>query len=147
MGDFAQALGICVAALNAVAGVYGAWRWWRVEPDRAFWALLRAAQAAAAVLALAAGVLYLAGRRPDDGLYWLYVLLPIPVSFFAEQLRAVSAQTVLDARGLESAQAVGALPAADQQSIVRAILRRETGIMALSCLVVCFLVLRALGTA
>jgi hypothetical protein len=147
MGDFAQALGFVVAALNALAGLYGAWRWWRVDPDRAFWVLLRLAQAATAVYAIAAGVLYLTGERPADGLYWLYVLLPIPVSFVAEQLRAVSAQTVLDARGLDDAQAVGALPDAEQRSIVRAILRRETGVMALACLVVCFLILRALGTA
>lgn len=147
MGEFAQALGIGVAAVNAGAGAYGAWRWWRVDPDRAFWVLLRVAQTAAVAYALAAGALYLGGERPDDGLYWLYVLLPIPVSFVAEQLRAVSAQTVLDARGLEDAQAVGALAEADQRSVVRAILRREMGVMALSCLVVAFLVLRALGTA
>jgi hypothetical protein len=147
MGEFAQALAIAVAAVNAVAAAYGGVRWWLVSPDRAFWPLLRAAQAVAGAFAVAAGVLYLTGERPDDGLYWLYVVLPIPVSFVAEQLRAVSAQTVLDTRGLADADAVGRLPEAEQRSVVVAILRREMGVMALSAVVVAFLALRALGTA
>jgi hypothetical protein len=147
MGEFAQALAIAVAAVNAAAAAYGGVRWWFVTPDRAFWALLRAAQAAAGVFAVAAGVLYVTGERPDDGLYWLYVVLPIPVSFVAEQLRAVSAQTVLDTRGLADSEAVGRLPEAEQRSVVVAILRREMGVMAVSAFVVAFLALRALGTA
>ncbi len=58
-----------------------------------------------------------------------------------------SAQTILDQRGLESAQEVGGLPEAEQQAVVAAIVRREQGIMALSALVVVFLLLRAAETA
>ena len=76
----------------------------------------------------------------------MYALLPVAVSFVAEQLRLVSAQMVLDARDLEDAQAVGALPEAEQRSIVLQIVRREMGVMAAAALVVCFLALRALGT-
>jgi hypothetical protein len=146
MDSVAQTLALVVAAVNLLAGVWGAWRWWRVEPDRRFWIGLRAAQAVTAVYALVAGVLYVAGLRPSDSLFWLYALLPIPVSFVAEQLRAVSAQTVLDARGLEDAQAVGRLDERAQRSVVTAIMRREMGVMALSALVVVFLALRAWGT-
>ena len=86
------------------------------------------------------------GFAPADGLFWLYALLPVAVGFVAEQLRLAAAQTVLDARGLEDAQAVGRLDEAGQRSVVRAILRREMGVMALAALVVAFLALRAWGT-
>lgn len=142
------ALALITAAVNLAAGAYGAWRWWRVEPDRVFWLLLRTAQGVAVVFALYAGVTWVLGDRDDSGdLFELYALLPVAVAFFAEQLRLVSAQTVLDARGLADARAVGDLPDSEQRSIVTAILRRELGIMAASALVVTFLALRALATA
>jgi hypothetical protein len=141
------ALALVTAAVNLLAGAWGAWRWWRVEPDRVFWLLLRSAQAVAVVFAIYAGVSWVLGDRDESGdLFELYALLPVAVAFFAEQLRLVSAQTVLDARGLADAQAVGGLPEAEQRSIVTAILRRELGIMAASALVVTFLALRAAAT-
>ena len=146
MAAVAEISALVVGALNAVAGVLGAWRWWAVAPSRAFWIALRAAQAAAVAQAGVAGVLAIGGFDPGDGLYWLYALLPVAVSFVAEQLRAVSAETVLDARGLESAAAVGELDEAGQRSVVLAVLRREMGIMALAALVTVFLALRAAGT-
>ena len=69
------------------------------------------------------------------------------VSIIAEQLRLASAQTVLDQRELEDAQAVGALPEEEQMTIVRAIMRREAGVMTIAALVIAFLALRVLGTA
>jgi len=92
-------------------------------------------------------VLAAAGHNSTEGLFYLYALLPLAVGFVAEQLRVLSAQTVLDRRELASAQAVGELPEATQQEIVAAIVRREMGVMALSALVVVFLALRAAETA
>ena len=69
------------------------------------------------------------------------------VSIIAEQLRLASAQTVLDQRDLEDAQAVAALPEEEQMTIVRAIMRREAGVMTIAALVIAFLALRVLGTA
>jgi hypothetical protein len=146
MAALAEISALVVAALHGVAGALGAWRWWVVSPSRGFWVALRVAQASAVLQALVVGVLAALGFEPADGLYWLYALLPIAVSFVAEQLRALSAQTVLDARQLESADAVGELDEAGQRSVVVAILRREMGIMALAALVVVFLALRAVGT-
>ena len=65
--------------------------------------------------------------------------------FVAEQLRAVSAQTVLDARGLESARAMEALDAGTQRSIVVQIMRKEMGVMAVAAFTIAFLSLRAFG--
>jgi len=144
MESAATITALLTAVLNTCAGGLGAWRWWTVEPSPAFWVLARAAQAASALLAVVAGVLYLAGARPDDSLFWLYAVLPVAVSFFAEQFRILSAQTVLDARGLEDAQAVGRRSEAEQRSIVLQIVRREIGVMTLGTLVAAFLALRAI---
>jgi hypothetical protein len=144
--DAAHVLALLVAISNGIAGVVSAVLWWRVEPHRFAWVLIRAGQAFAIAQAVGAGVLAASGLDPADGLYWLYALLPVAVSFVAEQLRLVSAQAVLDARGLADAQAVGRLPDDDQRSIVLQIVRRELGVMAAAALVIAFLALRALGT-
>jgi hypothetical protein len=138
---------LAVAVLNALPALLGAFSWYRGEPSRAFWVLLRVGQGAALVLAVLAGSLAVAGHHPSDDLFYLYALLPLAVAFLAEQLRVAAAQTILDQRDLPGAQAVGELPESEQHAIVAAILAREMGIMALSALVVVFLALRAAGTA
>jgi len=85
----------------------------------------------------------LTGARPSDDLHYLYGLLPLAVSFVAEQLRIASAETVLAGRGLDSAQDMRALDETEQRSIVLAIVRRELGVMALAALVILGLALRA----
>jgi hypothetical protein len=130
-------------AANAVAGAYAGWRWWQVSPSDAVWPLLRAGQLVAVAQALVAGVLFATGFEPDDGLYWLYALLPVAIGLIAEQLRIVSAEQILENRGLKDARAMAALPEAEQRSIVLAIVRREVGVVALAAGVVAFLALRA----
>jgi hypothetical protein len=146
MTETAHVLALCVAIVNGFAGLVSAVLWWRVEPHPSAWVLIRAGQAVAVVQALAAGVLAATGFEPDDGLYWLYALLPVAVGFVAEQLRIASAQTVLDARDLEDAQAVGRLPEDQQRSVVLQIVRRELGVMSAAAWVIAFLALRAAGT-
>jgi hypothetical protein len=138
---------LLLAGLNAIPAALGGWRWYRREASRGFWVSLRVAQVGALVFAAAVGVLAAAGREPSDDLFYLYALLPLAVSFVAEQLRVASAQTILDSRGLASAQRVGELPEDQQHAVVAAIVRREMGVMTLSALVVVFLALRAAGTA
>jgi hypothetical protein len=138
---------LAVAVLNAIPGLLGGWRWYRCEASAAFWVLLRVGQGAALTLAIAVGSLAVAGKYSSDRLFYLYALLPLAVGFVAEQLRVISAQTILDRRELTDAQAVGELPAEEQQTVVAEIMRRELGVMALSALVVVFLALRAAGTA
>jgi len=146
MTDVAHIVALLVAISNGIAGIVSAWLWWRVEPHAYTWPLIRIGQATAVAQAIVAGVLAASGLSPADDLYWLYALLPVAVGFVAEQLRLVSAQTVLDARDLEDAQAVGTLPEGEQRSIVLQIVRRELGVMAAAALVIAFLALRALGT-
>ena len=147
MTQVAEVVALVTAAVNLLAGALGAWRWWTVEPSRTFWLLCRAGQALAVGQAVVAGVLAAFGFDPADGLYWLYALLPVAVSFVAEQLRVTAAETVLHDAGLENAQAVGELDEAHQRSVVLAIVRREMGVMAAGAFVMAFLALRAWGTA
>jgi hypothetical protein len=139
-------VGTVALVVNALAGVYGAWRWWRVEPRTVwFWRLLRAGQALVVIEAVLGGVLDLTDRKAP-GIHLLYGLLPLLVALLAEQLRLASAQMVLDARGYESSKAVGELPPDEQESVVVSILRREIGVMSLAALVVVGLLARAAGT-
>jgi hypothetical protein len=138
---------LVVAAMNAVPALLGGWRWYRGEQSRAFWVLLRVGQGAAVLYALAVGLLAAAGKSSSEDLFYLYALLPLAIAFVAEQLRIASAQTILDQRGLENAQALGRLAQAEQLAVVGAIVHRELGVMPLSALVVVFLALRAAGTA
>ena len=144
MENVATVTALLGVVLNTSAGALGAWRWWQVEPSATFWRLCRLGQAASVLLALVAGVAYVSGARPDNDLFWLYAVLPAATSFFAEQFRILSAQTVLDARGLPDAHAVGRLPDNEQRSIVLQIVRREMGVMTVAALVAAFLALRAI---
>jgi hypothetical protein len=136
-------LGLVVAGAFVVAAALG-WGGWRADGTSPwFWRVLRAAQLLYLVYLAVAAVRFFSGEKARDSLYWIYALLPLAVSFIAEQLRISSAQTVLDARDLENAQAVGRLPAGEQRAVVVAILRREIGVMAVAALVVAGLMLRA----
>jgi hypothetical protein len=151
MNEAVQAGCIAVAALNLLPGVTGlaavCFRDTSGPLARSFWVLLRVGQGSSLALAIAVGSLAVAGHYSDEKLFYLYALLPLAIAFVAEQLRATSAEALLDQRGLESSEAVGALPEAEQHELVAAILRRECGVMAVSALVVVFLALRAAGTA
>ncbi len=138
---------LALALLNALPGLLGAWRWYRLQPSRAFWFLLRVGQVGALVYAVAIGVLTIAEHYSSERLFYLYALLPLAIGFVAEQLRVASAQTILDQHDLADARAVGDLPAEEQRTIVALIVRREMGVMTLSSLVVVFLALRAAETA
>lgn len=130
------AVGVCVIALNAAAGVLGGVAWFRDRPSIPFWYLLRAAQAAVFAQALLGGLLVVTNHE-NDGLHYLYGLLPLGVSFMAEGMRSGAAYRELGDTDFE------ALPADTQQALALAIVRREMGIMAVSCGVIFFLALRA----
>ncbi len=138
-------IGLLSVALMGGAGLWGAWCWYRVRSSRLFWRLLRAGQAVIVIEVLLGGVLLAIGKKASS-LHLIYGLLPIAVSFVAEQLRIASAQLVLDKGGHESAAAVGRLPSEEQRRVVIAIVQRELGVMVLAALVIVVLLVRAAGT-
>lgn len=133
-------VGVGVLATNVVAGAWGATAWYRNEPSVIFWYLLRVAQAAVVVQVLVGTVLLLLGDEAP-GLHYLYGTLPLLVTLLAEGARSGAAESEL--AGLD----FDGLPQNRQRLIATAIARRETGIMAVSALIVVFLALRAAGTS
>ena len=88
------------------------------------------------------------GRKESSSLHLIYGLLPLAVSFIAEQLRIASAQMILDARGHESAaRRWQSCPPTEQRLVViLTIVQREIGVMVLAALVIVVLLVRAAGT-
>jgi hypothetical protein len=134
------AVGIAVIVGNLVAGGWGGIAWLRNQPSVGFWYALRVAQAAV-VLQVGLGAILLLSGHEGNGLHYLYGVLPILVSLLAEGARAGAAERELTGLDFES------LPKERQRRIALAIVRRETGIMAVSALVVFLLALRAATTA
>jgi heme A synthase len=134
-------VGCTLIALNLAAGALGGIAWLRKRPSIPFWYLLRAAQAAVFLQALLGMLLLFTGHKADEELHYLYGILPLFISFLAEGARASAAQRELGELDFES------LPAEEQESLALAIVRREMGIMAVSCWVIFFLALRAASTS
>lgn len=135
------AVGLAVIATNLVAGVWGGVAWLRNRPSVVFWYLLRAAQATVVVQVIIGAALLVLGHQAADGLHYLYGLLPVLVSLLAEGARVGAAERELSGIDFDS------LPSDRQRLFALAIVRRETGIMAVSALVVLFLALRAAETS
>jgi hypothetical protein len=132
--------GIALIAANLVAGIWGGAAWLGQRPALGFWYALRVAQAAVVIQALLGLALVFTGGEASD-LHYLYGALPLLVSLLAEGARAGAAQQELgelDVRALSEER---------QQALAIAIVRREMGIMAVSCLVIFGLALRAAGTS
>jgi len=135
------AVGVLLIALNAAAGLVGGIAWYRDRASIPFWYLLRSAQVAVFLQALLGGLLVVTNHEPEDSLHYLYGILPLFVSFVAEGARADAAHREVGDLDPES------LAPEEQESLALAIVRREMGIMAVSCGVIFFLGLRAAGTS
>ncbi len=134
-------VGCAVIALNLAAFALGGVAWLRDRSSVPFWLLLRGAQVAVFAQVMLGGLLVFTGQEPPDELHYLYGILPLVVSLIAEGARAGAAERELGDVDFE------ALSADSQQSLALAIVRREMGIMAVSCGVILFLALRAAGTS
>ncbi|MEZ5073481.1 MAG: hypothetical protein R2691_01425 [Solirubrobacterales bacterium] len=133
--------GITVLAANLLAGVWGGVSWYLRRPSVGFWYALRFAQVAVVVQVALGALLTLEGREAPDGLHYVYGLLPIVVALLGEGARAVATEHELEGLDFES------LPRDRQAAVAAAISRRETGIMAVSALVILGLALRAAFTS
>ena len=112
-------VGCAVIVLNLIAFAVGGIAWYRDRSSVPFWYLLRAAQGSVFLQALLGGLLVFTGHKPDDGLHYLYGILPLVVWFIAEGARAGAAE-----RGLRDID-IAALPPEAQQEVALAIVRRE----------------------
>jgi hypothetical protein len=135
------AVGMLVILLNLAAGAIGGWAWFKVRPSVPFWYLLRFAQIAVFIQAALGALLLVTGHSAKEDLHYLYGILPLVISFIAEGARLGAAQRELGELDIES------FPPEAQESIAMQILRREMGIMAVSCIVIFFLAVRAATTS
>jgi heme A synthase len=135
------AVGMCLIGLNLAAALLGGIAWFRKRASIAFWYLLRAAQVSVFIQALLGGLLVVTGHEPKEQLHYLYGILPLFVSFIAEGARFGAAERELGDVDPES------ISEPERETFVHAILRREMGIMAVSCWVIFFLALRAATTS
>jgi hypothetical protein len=133
--------GILVLAANLLAGLWGGIAWLRNLPAVGFWYALRVAQAVVVVQVALGSILLLSGREAPDPLHYIYGVLPLVVALAAEAIRTGVSERELEGLDFDS------LPRERRRAIALAIVRRETGIMAVSALVVFLLALRALGTS
>jgi hypothetical protein len=134
-------VGVGVLLSNLLAGTVGAVAWLRSRPSVAFWYMLRVAQVVVVAQVLLGTILLLLGHEAVDKLHYVYGVLPLLVTLLAEAARAGAAERELEGLDFDS------LPTDRQRGFALAIVRRETGIMAVSALVVFFLALRAAGTS
>ena len=134
-------VGCFVIVLNLAAFAVGGIAWFRKRPSIPFWYLLRAAQVSVFIQVTLGGLLVFTNHKAHDNLHYLYGLLPLLVSFLAEGARTGAAQRELGETDFES------LDAETQESLALQIVRREMGIMAVSCGVILFLALRAATTS
>ncbi|MFN8160143.1 MAG: hypothetical protein U0R52_03750 [Solirubrobacterales bacterium] len=141
MAEVHLVVGVCVIVLNLAAAAVGGYSWFADRPSIPFWYLLRAAQVSVFAQVMLGGLLVMTGHEPADQLHYVYGLLPLLVSFLAEGARAGAAAQELAGIDVES------LPEERQQALALAIVRREMGIMAVSCGVILFLALRAATTS
>jgi heme A synthase len=134
-------VGCALILANAIAFAVGGIAWLRAQASVRFWYLLRIAQLTVFLQTMLGGLLVFTGHEPDGDLHYVYGLLPLVVSFLAEGARAGAAEREVSDLDVE------ALPPEAQQEVALAIVRREMGIMAVSCGVILFLGLRAAGTS
>lgn len=134
-------VGIAVLATNLCAGVWGSAAWLRRRPAEGFWYALRVAQIAVVLQVMLGATLLLLGRESPDPLHYVYGVLPLLVSMLAELARAGAGTRELEGIDFD------ALPSERQRLVAFAIFRRETGIMAVSALVVFGLAMRAAATS
>jgi len=128
---------IAVLITNAAAGIWGAAAWYRRQPSVGFWYLLRVAQVTVVVQVALGALLLLDGREAVDGLHYVYGVLPVLVTLLGEGARIQAGEHEMEGLDFDS------LPRERQAAVAAAISRRETGIMAVSALVVLGLALRA----
>jgi hypothetical protein len=144
VSDLHSSLGGLAIGLNVAAALIGLVAWLLNRNPRPFWWILRTGQVLIMLEAVTGAALLLDGKDLPR-LHLVYGLTPIAVAFLAEQLKLLATQTLLDKRDMESGADVAKLPESEQRAFVKAVLRRELGVMATSAFIVATLAARAQG--
>lgn len=128
---------VLVLALNLAAGVWGVVAWLLRRPTTIFWYLLRAAQASVVAQAVLGVLLLMTNHEAREDLHYLYGILPLGIALLTEIMRVGAAQKVVGDTDYEK------LPETEARALAMQIFIAETRVMALGCLIIAALALRA----
>jgi hypothetical protein len=106
-----------------------------------FWYLLRAAQVTVVLQAALGALLLLGGHEAKEDIHYLYGILPIGIAFITEMMRVGAAQKVVGETEYDK------LPEEEARALALQIFIAETRVMALGCLIIAALALRAAMTS
>ena len=134
-------VGVAVMASNLTTGLWGGAAWLRGEPSVWFWYLLRVAQVAVIAQAVLGFTLLATDHRAVDDLHYVYGFAPLVISVLTEGMRAGAGQRIL-----ADVDDVHALERDEQLVLARQVAIQEMGVMALGCLLITTLALRAFTT-
>lgn len=137
MTDLHITVGIALFSLNFLAGAWGTVAWLSKRPSPGFWYLLRAAQAAVLLQAFIGAVLLIRGLEATADLHYLYGVLPVAIMLITEAMRVGAAQRVVGDTDYAE------LPEPEAQALALQVFVAETRVMALGCLVIAALAIRA----
>lgn len=130
-------LAIAMFALNLLAGAWGVAAWLLRRPTTIFWYLLRTAQVSVVAQAVVGVLLMMFGHKAGDDLHYLYGILPLGLALVTEIMRVGAAQQVVGDTDYEK------LPEDQARSLALNIFIAETRVMALGCLIIAALAVRA----
>ncbi len=134
-------VGVGLVAANLVAGLWGVYAWLARKPSVAFWYLLRVAQVMIILQTVLGVALLLSDHKAGSDLHYLYGLLPLPLMLITEMMRVGAAQQVVGDTDYRK------LPEDQARDLAMKIFIAETRVMALGCLIIAALCLRAATTS
>ena len=134
-------VGVAVMAANLAAGAWGGAAWLRGEPSVWFWYVLRFAQVVVMAQAALGFTLLATDRRAVDDLHYVYGFAPLVIALVTEAMRAGAGERIL-----ADVDDVHALERGEQLRLARQVAVQEMGVMALGCLLITTLALRAFTT-
>jgi hypothetical protein len=130
-------IGVAVIAASLFTGLWGVFCWLTRRPSVAFWYMLRGTQALIIVQTILGVALLLSELKASSDLHYLYGLLPLPLMLITEMMRVGAAQHVVGE--IDYAK----LPEDEARDLALRIFIAETRVMALGCLIIAALALRA----
>jgi hypothetical protein len=122
---------------SLVAGLWGVYAWLTRRPSVGFWYLLRVAQTLIVIQTVLGVTLLLTDHKAASDIHYLYGLLPLPLMLITEMMRVGAAQQVVGEIDYEK------LPEEEARELAMKIFIAETRVMALGCLIIAALALRA----
>jgi len=137
MAEVHLIVGVTVFSLSLIAGVWGVVAWLARRPTVIFWYVLRASQIAIGVQVALGLLLVTTNHRAAQEIHYLYGILPLFIMFITEMMRVGAAQKVVGDIEYDK------LPEDEARALALQIFIAETRVMALGCLIIAALALRA----